>query len=464
MRVRVGQQKITPTIAPTAAATAATEALINKGTPAVTITATNATTKIYKGISQWEPPESVPTGIAQGVYQAIHAASAYQGSLTLSQEDIPVGRIIGKALNLSGGETAWATMAAPIHALSFDIDSGTTTIQFGPNPALAPQDFLELQRILRTLPVTWWSTEERESNKHGARDHPSALGDTVAPFDLPKTVFEPTAQTITPFVPRLTDGGTKTKVSAGFVVERIPGAAEPVRTEGPSNLTTAIAITAGQQVSVRVDVGTDGKMVSSSPVTITVGTENEASVHYYPISGNDRTGRTGYFLYKLAVLREGAGGAPDEFEMFLAGSHIDHFQSLTLLDNILENYTADFARPLKDFHPPTGKYRFRAIEKPEGAETTITETADTIEVRGNSRAKKVTYTIEGESPVQILEFKDGMEIMGVTSGTVPTVDIPIPALPAGWTGTIEIVDVCATFVHTITVVNGIITNYQQISL
>jgi hypothetical protein len=84
-------------------------------------------------------------------------------------------------------------MGAPIHAVSWDIDSGTVTLSFGPVPYLAPTDFLEMQRMLRALPVRWVSDQERTGDRIGAKDYPSAAGDTVGGLDGPQTVLDPSA-------------------------------------------------------------------------------------------------------------------------------------------------------------------------------------------------------------------------------------------------------------------------------
>jgi hypothetical protein len=157
----------------------------------IVVTATNAITKTYRGISQWVAAEDVPTGIAQATYEAILAAMSWEGSLSFEEAECGAVSYAGKVINLAGGAAGWGTMRAPVHAVECDIASGRTTIAFGPNPTLAPADFLELQRILRYRPTRWWSIEERDSDQIGAAANPSAAGDTVSGFEHPKT--EPTS-------------------------------------------------------------------------------------------------------------------------------------------------------------------------------------------------------------------------------------------------------------------------------
>ena len=187
MRKKSGRVVIQIGIGAAEGATEAELAEIAKDTPAISIVATNATTRLYKGITQWVAAESVPTDIAQSVYESIRAASQWQGSCSVQADEIPTARYVGKKLNLTEGLSAWATMAAPIHSMDWDVDKGTAKITYGPNPALAPTDFLEMQRILRSRMPTWMSGEERISNQIGAEGSASAAGDTVAGYEHPQT-------------------------------------------------------------------------------------------------------------------------------------------------------------------------------------------------------------------------------------------------------------------------------------
>jgi hypothetical protein len=156
--------------------------------PAVIITGTNATTKTFKTLSHWSAAEEVPTGSAQAIYTAIHAAMPYQGSVTIAAEELPPVPYHGRVISLP---PTWPGIACPVHSVDWDVASGTARLSFGPAPHLAPADFLEMQRILRARPVTWWSFAERDSSQIGDEDGPSAHGDTVTGHDIPKT--EPSA-------------------------------------------------------------------------------------------------------------------------------------------------------------------------------------------------------------------------------------------------------------------------------
>jgi hypothetical protein len=149
-----------------------------------TITGTNAVTKIYKGITQWVEPEDAPAGIAAAIYNSL-SAYQYEGSITTVMEDVGGDRFHGCKLNIVGGRSEWASMAAMVHSVSFDIASGTTTIGVGPAPFLAAEDMLELQRLLRGRGATWMSEQERTSNELGAESNPGSKGDTVGGYTTP---------------------------------------------------------------------------------------------------------------------------------------------------------------------------------------------------------------------------------------------------------------------------------------
>jgi hypothetical protein len=276
MRVRVGKMRVSPTVVAAAGASAETLAAIAKGTPPVTVTATNARTKIYFAPSQYIAPEDVPTGIAQSVYEAIHAGVRWQGYIEISTGEIPVGNLVGAKLNLTDSAVAaWATMNAPIHSMTWDVQSGKARISFGPVPYLAPDDFLEMQRILRALPVRWYSSEERTGEKFGAKDYPSAAGDSVGGFDHPQTVFDPSSGgggVVEGAFYRIIAGESATYLQGGTVsgAEGTETAANIQVTDGDGPLHAA-----GHHMWVKATVAaipSDGVMMSGVTVTgATVG-------------------------------------------------------------------------------------------------------------------------------------------------------------------------------------------------
>lgn len=190
MRRKVGNLLIKAKISPTGAATAEEKKKIAIGCRPKSVVATNATTKLYKGISQWVPAEDVPVGIAQATYEAIHKSMPHDGFVELTMEDVPDTRHHGTVVNILGLDPTWAEMRAPVHSVDWEMESGKVRIGFGPVPELAPADFLEMQRMIRHRPVKWWSVEERGSAEFGAAGSASAAGDTVAGFHGPETDSE----------------------------------------------------------------------------------------------------------------------------------------------------------------------------------------------------------------------------------------------------------------------------------
>lgn len=154
-----------------------------------TVRATNATSKTYKGLSSFTPADQRPAGVPQAYYQTIRDGCRFSGSITIIESDVGATRYHGCKLNLSGGESAWSTMGAPIHTVAWDLESRKVTISFGPNPNYSVQDFLEYLKLLNKRPVSWISTAERTSNDVGDGEGPSARKDIVGPRDLPETIY-----------------------------------------------------------------------------------------------------------------------------------------------------------------------------------------------------------------------------------------------------------------------------------
>lgn len=154
-----------------------------------TVRATNATSKIYKGLSAFTPAEDRPAGVAQAYYQTIRDGCRFSGSITVVESDVGAIRWHGCKLNLSGGDSAWSTMGAPIHTVKWDLESKKTTLSFGPNPNYSVQDFLEYLKLLNKRQVSWISTAERTSEDVGDGEGPSARKDIVGPRDGPETIY-----------------------------------------------------------------------------------------------------------------------------------------------------------------------------------------------------------------------------------------------------------------------------------
>lgn len=277
MRKRVGKVKITFACLAEAAATDAEDKLIKSLPPFVIVTATNAVTKIYKGIASWTAAEDAPAGIAQAYYETIANGCRYGGSVPLTESEVGATRYHGCKLHLSGGLSAWSTMGAPIHTVSWNLQTRETVIGFGPNPDLSFGDFLEYLRQLARRPAQWMSGAERTSEELGDTAGPSAAGDNVGPADVPGTdsLPKPSTARLLPYEVHSIrdDSGTwKCKVKTGYVQSNDPGyGASPIMVmpTPTSDETDELTVSASHKIYCKVttdanDLPTASEIISAS--------------------------------------------------------------------------------------------------------------------------------------------------------------------------------------------------------
>jgi hypothetical protein len=194
-----------------------------------TVVATDATTKIYRGVSSFTEAEDVPVGIAQAFYENLVAAARFEGRITMEDEEVYAGRLHGKKLNLTGSLLAeWASMNAPIHRVLYDLANRRTTVHFGPNPDLSFNDFLDYLRLLNKRPNNMISQGERSGDRLGDESEISAEGDTIGPYDSPETVTASCAAAVVaehPFkiTTKTVDGVPKYKVAKGSIQDGTNG-------------------------------------------------------------------------------------------------------------------------------------------------------------------------------------------------------------------------------------------------
>lgn len=112
------------------------------------VTLTNAPAGLYR-TSESSGGEEVPTGIAQKIYEAMSVLQ-YSGEdvrvRAAAQNDAGNGPLIklGNTLNLSGGRSEWASMAAQVQSIRTDDGAGTVSITFGPASHLNVNDLAAL--------------------------------------------------------------------------------------------------------------------------------------------------------------------------------------------------------------------------------------------------------------------------------------------------------------------------------
>lgn len=304
-----------------------------------TVTATNAVTKIYKGITSFTEGESVPEGIAAAVYAAA-SADQYEGSVTLSYDEVPPTQWLGHEITLHN-DSLELMPGMPIHGAEIDVVNGSVQLSFGPLPYLSAGDFLELQRMANRRPVTWMSKEERSSNEWGASAHPAAKGDTVSGFDYPETISPPGGgQSPHPFDVFLKAngaGGYYVTVEHGEVVERDISAGEDedclryypaVNRLQVDGTPAQFAITVGQAIFVKVTDDAYGKINPAVDVVLEVAANTTKSLTYIPGV------QTGVCYYMLAELVSESGVV--KLKHHASRSNIYHDSGLTA-DSVLRS-------------------------------------------------------------------------------------------------------------------------------
>lgn len=93
-------------------------------------------------------PESAPAGLATR-YWAMLQDPVHGGSITLKGQECAWTLELGQRLTFSNGRAAWSTMVAPVQAITYDILSGETVVEFGPSEAMSVTVFADLMSFRR---------------------------------------------------------------------------------------------------------------------------------------------------------------------------------------------------------------------------------------------------------------------------------------------------------------------------
>lgn len=129
------------------------------------LTATDAVSGTYTNTVIDDAGEPIPVGLASVFYEALNR-DEYEGTIELIEQDCVGDVSVGKRLNLSNGKAAWATMGEIIWGITEDIDSGTTTVSFGPAPYLSANDMIELLKANRNR-LVYTSLQQRIGATNG---------------------------------------------------------------------------------------------------------------------------------------------------------------------------------------------------------------------------------------------------------------------------------------------------------
>lgn len=99
------------------------------------------------------------SGLA-AAYRAGLSTLQYSGTLVITERECSQDVNPGDVINITGGLTEWATMAAQVQEVVEDIDAGVTTITVGPPAHLQFDDFIEIVRIARNQSDQFGGTAE----------------------------------------------------------------------------------------------------------------------------------------------------------------------------------------------------------------------------------------------------------------------------------------------------------------
>jgi hypothetical protein len=127
---------------------------------------TNAETQTYSRLTSATAAEAVPAGLAQALYDAAGVLQ-YDGVLELTEQECSGVAAPGLLLNLTGGRTEWAAMAAQIQRVEEKLDLGQTRITVGPAKHLGHADLAELLRVNRTRRLSFRLNERTSGSASG---------------------------------------------------------------------------------------------------------------------------------------------------------------------------------------------------------------------------------------------------------------------------------------------------------
>ncbi len=111
------------------------------------LTLTNVPDGTYtrSGVDYAEP---APVGFAAALYASWHPLQ-YDGTISIEAVEVEHLALPGDVLNIASGLAAWATMAAHIQQVQYNIASGHTSYVIGPAKRIDPDTLLSLMRRVR---------------------------------------------------------------------------------------------------------------------------------------------------------------------------------------------------------------------------------------------------------------------------------------------------------------------------
>lgn len=112
-------------------------------------TSTNARSGNVRTQEVTQSAEPIPVGLAKDIYDAISVLQ-YEGEIVLQEEEVSGQLLIGDLFNLTGSaNNEWVTMQAQVQEVVENLDTGQTTIRFGPPKTLGAGELVDLLRVNR---------------------------------------------------------------------------------------------------------------------------------------------------------------------------------------------------------------------------------------------------------------------------------------------------------------------------
>jgi hypothetical protein len=203
--------------------------------------------------------EIIPFGLAGYIYN-IARIPQYEGTLTIQEAEITDQVPLGNNLNLTGSLAEWATMAAGIEQISYDLNAGRTTLSFGPASHLGAKDFVERLRVNRG-PRWFFLNGNNVTNNPGASGG-TQLGSNVAQRGPSSAARHNDLQTFPINIGDLAAHGSS--YTAG-----LPGATIDVRSTNQPNYGNIGGLSAPNQPVLFMAPGSAGALTPGSTVRIT---------------------------------------------------------------------------------------------------------------------------------------------------------------------------------------------------
>ena len=169
MSLNAAPLRVTATIQYTGATTEESSAVwgaTNQRVLYTRLTGTNAETQTYSRLTSETEAEPVPDGLAQALFDATGVLQ-YDGVIELTEVECTGAGAPGMLLNLSGGRTEWAAMAAQIQRVEEKIDLGQTKITVGPAKHLKQSDLTEWLRANRSRQISYRLSERTTGSGSG---------------------------------------------------------------------------------------------------------------------------------------------------------------------------------------------------------------------------------------------------------------------------------------------------------